>query len=67
VTASLQVKYLRPTPLGVPLEVRGRVKEISGRRVTVAASVWAEGVLCARGEVVAAEMPEHLMPGGGSD
>jgi len=67
VTASLQVKYLRPTPLGVPLEVRGEVKKISGRRVTVAATVWAEGDLCARGEVVAAEMPDHMMPPGSSD
>jgi acyl-coenzyme A thioesterase PaaI-like protein len=62
VTASLSVKYLRPTPLGVPLEVRGRVKEISGRKVTVSAEVYAEGELCARGEVVAAEMPEHMRP-----
>lgn len=62
VTASLAVKYLRPTPLGVPLEVRGQVKEISGRKVTVAAEVYAEGELCARGEVVAAEMPEHMRP-----
>jgi len=30
VTASLQVEYLRPTPLGVPLEIRGRVKEVKG-------------------------------------
>ena len=28
VTASLKVDYLRPTPIGVELELRGRVKEI---------------------------------------
>jgi acyl-coenzyme A thioesterase PaaI-like protein len=65
VTASLQVQYLRPTPLGVPLVIRGLVKEITGRKVVVSATVSAEGELCARGEVVAAQMPEHMMPHGG--
>lgn len=62
VTASLHVDFVRPTPLGVPLEVRGRVKEIKGRKVVVAATVSAEGEVCARGEVVAVQMPERMMP-----
>ena len=62
VTASLHVDYLRPTPLGVPLEIRGKVKEVKGRKVVVDATVSAEGKLCARGEVVAVQMPEHMMP-----
>ncbi|MDQ7841447.1 MAG: PaaI family thioesterase [bacterium] len=62
VTASLHVDYLRPTPLGVPLEIRGRVKEIKGRKVVVTATVSAEGVICARGEVVAVQMPEQMRP-----
>ena len=62
VTASLQVDYLRPTPLGVPLEVRGTVEEVSGRKVVIGATVSAEGQVCARGRVVAVRMPEHLMP-----
>lgn len=62
VTASLHVDYLRPTPLGSPLEVRGRVKEISGRKVVVTATLSAAGQLCARGEVVAVQMPEQMMP-----
>jgi acyl-coenzyme A thioesterase PaaI-like protein len=61
VTASLHVEFIRPTPLGVPLEVRGRVKEITGRRVTVSATVSAGGQVCARGEVVAVQMPERMM------
>jgi acyl-coenzyme A thioesterase PaaI-like protein len=60
VTASLHVDYLRPTPLGVPLEVRGRVKEIKGRKVVVEATLSADGQVCARGEVVAVQMPEHM-------
>jgi len=61
VTASLQVDYLRPTPLGVPLDVRARVKEIKGRKVVVSATVSAEGEVCARGQVVAVQMPAHMM------
>jgi acyl-coenzyme A thioesterase PaaI-like protein len=61
VTASLHVDYLRPTPLGVPLEVRARVKEIKGRKVVVSAALSAEGVVCARGEVVAVQMPENMV------
>ena len=61
-TASLHVDYLRPTPLGVPLEVRARVKEIKGRKVVVEARLLAEGEVCARGEVVAVQVPEHLIP-----
>ena len=63
VTGSLHVDFLRPTPLGVPLEIRGRVKEIKGRKVVVAATVSAEGEVCARGEVVAVQLPEHMTPG----
>jgi acyl-coenzyme A thioesterase PaaI-like protein len=62
VTASLHVDYLRPTPLGVPLELRGTVKEIRGRKVVVATTLSAEGEVCARGEVVTVQMPEEMIP-----
>ena len=62
VTASLKVDYLRPTPLGVQLEIRGRVKEVSGRKVIVAATISAGGELCVRGEVVAVQMPASMVP-----
>ena len=60
-TASLRVDYLKPTPLGVPLTVRAKVEEIKGRKVVVSATLSAEGVVCARGEVVAVQMPEHMV------
>lgn len=63
VTASLQVDYLHPTPLGVPLEVRGWVKEIKGRKVVVGATVSAEGKVCVQGQVVAVQIPAHMLPG----
>ena len=61
-TASLHVDYLRPTPLDTPLEIRASVKEIKGRKVVVAATLTAAGELCARGEVTAIQVPEHLIP-----
>ena len=60
VTGSLQVSYLKPTPLGPELEIRGRVKEIKGRKVVVEATVYADGEATARGEVVALQMPESF-------
>ena len=64
VTASLKVDYLRPTPLGPRLEVRGAVKEASERKVVVEATVSAEGEVTARGTVVAVRMPEDMLNGG---
>jgi len=60
-TASLHVDYLKPTPLGVTLEIRGLVKEIKKRKVIVAETLWANGVMCARGEVVAVRVPENFL------
>ena len=61
VTASLQVDFLKPTPLGVELEIRGRVEEITDRKVVVAETVSAEGEITARGRVVAVRMPEGMI------
>lgn len=60
VTASIHVDYLRPTPIGADLEVRGRVSERNGTRVVVFATVSANGVMTARGEVVAVPMPKSF-------
>jgi len=65
VTASLKVDFLRPTPLGPPLEVRGTIEEIKGRKVVVGATVTVEGEVCARGQVIAVQMPDKMLPAGG--
>jgi len=62
VTASLHVDYLRPTPLGVPLTVRGKIEEIKGRKVVVRATLSAGGETCAEGRVVTVQMPENMIP-----
>ena len=67
VTASLHVDYLKPTPLGVPLELRGRATEIKGRKVVVAIELMARDEVCARGEVVAVMIPEHMLAEGEED
>lgn len=58
VTGSLHVDYLKPTPMGPELELRGKIKEIRGRKVVVEAVVYANGIATARGEVVAVQMPD---------
>jgi acyl-coenzyme A thioesterase PaaI-like protein len=60
VTGSLHVDFLKPTPLESELVIRGRVKEIKGRKVVVEATVYAGDVATARGEVVAVQMPESF-------
>ena len=64
VTASLHVDYLLPTPIDGILEVRATVKEIKGRKVVVESRLIAAGQVCARGEVVAVQVPENFIPGG---
>ena len=60
-TASLHVDYLKPTPLDVELEVRGKVKELKGRKVVIEEWILANSVITVRGEVVAIQVPESLV------
>jgi acyl-coenzyme A thioesterase PaaI-like protein len=63
VTASLNVRYLRPTPIDCELEIRGQIKEIKGRKVVISEQIIANGEVCVEGEVVAARMPESMAKG----
>jgi acyl-coenzyme A thioesterase PaaI-like protein len=60
VTASLKVDYLKPTPLGPELVVRGRVRERTEKKAIVEVTLSADGVVTARGEVVAVRIPESM-------
>ncbi|PKQ61324.1 thioesterase [Labilibaculum filiforme] len=60
VTASLQVKYLKPTPIGGEIEIKGKIKEIGARKVIVEAELFANGVLCVVGEVVSVLVPDNF-------
>lgn len=61
VTASLHVDYLKPTPIDEVLTIRARVQDIKGRKVIIISSLYARGVECARGEVVAVQMPDDWL------
>ncbi len=56
VTASLKVDFLRPTPIGVELVVRGQLRSIDGRKVQVSLSLSAGDQACARGEMLAVQL-----------
>ena len=60
-TASLHVDYLKPTPLGVELEIRARVKERKERKVIIEEWIIANGEITVRGEVVAVQVPESML------
>jgi acyl-coenzyme A thioesterase PaaI-like protein len=62
VTASLHVDYLKPTPIDTELVLKGKVKEIKGKKVIVEVRLFAKGELCVRGEVVAVKIPETMLP-----
>ena len=59
VTASLKVEFLNPTPIDCTLELKGSIKDISRRKVTVLTEVIAKGVICAVGEVIAVQVPDN--------
>jgi acyl-coenzyme A thioesterase PaaI-like protein len=58
VTAALKVDFLKPTPLGPELEIRGRIVEIKERKVVVEETLSADGVVTATGHVVAVRIRE---------
>lgn len=60
VTGSLKVDYLRPTPIGLTLTARAKIKEHKGRKIIVTSTLSANGEICARGEVVAVLMPDTM-------
>jgi acyl-coenzyme A thioesterase PaaI-like protein len=60
-TASLHVDYIKPTPLGGLLEVRGKVKEVKGRKVVIEEWILANAEITVRGEVVAVQVSDKLV------
>ena len=63
VTASLQVDYLKPTPMGVQLELRARIEELGGRKAIVRCSLRAGGEETVRGRVVAVRVRSRMGAG----
>lgn len=65
VTGRLEVDYRKPTPIGVELEIRGRVVEAGERKAVVESTVSADGVVTVTGRTVAVRVPDAMAGGGG--
>lgn len=61
VTGKLEISYLRPTPLGPPLEIRASLEPQSERKTLVRCTLSAEGQPCATGLVLAVRVPAEWM------
>ncbi|OPY07462.1 MAG: Thioesterase superfamily protein [Syntrophus sp. PtaB.Bin001] len=59
VTASLKIDFLKPTPMGTAIELRGRALEIKGRKIIVSTTLSSEGEIRAKGEAVMVQLPEN--------
>ncbi|CAI8894811.1 PaaI family thioesterase [Pseudomonas serbica] len=52
VTGNLGIKFLRPTPMGIPLTLRAKVEGDVGRKTRVICEVYAGAVLTAIGDSI---------------
>jgi acyl-coenzyme A thioesterase PaaI-like protein len=59
VTANLNVTYLRPTPLDLPVTLRASVTAAGPRKTLIECRLYSSAAECARGEVVAVRVPER--------
>jgi len=60
VTAALRVDYLKPTPLGIELEIRCHVTERTEKKAVVAVTISAAGNVSVRAEAVAVRIPKSM-------
>ena len=58
VTGNLNVSFKALTPIGVPLTIRGRLKAIAGRKVTVEMTLLAKDKVCVTAEILAIRLKE---------
>lgn len=62
VTASLNVDYLKPTPISCELLLKGKVEQLEGGKVIVSVELFAKKQLCAKGEVAVVQVPKGWKP-----
>ncbi|RUA09190.1 MAG: hypothetical protein DSY82_06245, partial [Flavobacteriia bacterium] len=60
VTGNLNVTYLKPTPLGKELEITGKLKEVSRKKIITSIEINVDGVCTVKGEVTAILLPENF-------
>jgi len=66
VTASLKVDFLKPTPIDQELEIRGRIVEVAGRKVTVELWLKAGDLVTAKGLGIFVEPKQFTQKSGES-
>jgi len=64
-TGKLVVSYRAPTPLGVELEFRGRLRSVEGRKLTIVGEATRDDQLIAEAEALFISVdPDHFSSGG---
>jgi len=58
VTASLKVDFKAPVPMGIGLQLTGKLISIEGRKIRVALELSAGAALCVTGEILAIRLRE---------
>ena len=61
VTASLHVDYLAPVRIDQEILMRATIDEIKGRKVVVSIDLFSKDTLCAKGKVVAVQIPDDYL------
>ena len=62
-TGTLSVRYRRPTPLLIPLELEARQIRVDGRKIITEATISVEGEVTASAEAIFIEVPPAQMLG----
>ncbi|MDH5506137.1 MAG: PaaI family thioesterase [Anaerolineae bacterium] len=57
-TGSIQVKYLRPTPIAYPVTLHARIKAATQKQTILTASLYSQGQENAVAEVLAVRVPD---------
>ncbi len=57
-TAEITVRYLKPTPNDIPVELRAQVQKIEGRRTWLTCEVFADGIKTAEAEALGVRVLE---------
>lgn len=63
VTGNLNVSYIKPTPMGVELVFKARVKELHERKAIITCSVYANDIETVKSEVIAVYVESRLTMG----
>lgn len=63
-TGTMTIKYTAPTSNNHPIEIRAKVTEIKGRKVTIEFKVFSDGKQSAEGEVIAIRVFSSAEGGG---